>query len=115
MEPDTRDNLNPAEGPLPKRVQEYERWIRTLDYQVRTLERERQKLSAIVNHSDAGFLALDSGLRILWANQTFAERFGAQLQRIPAVGAACNQVLCGRGAVCDECPARKLFVAGEAA
>ncbi len=112
MAVESKTNLNWAEGPLRDKLQEYERWIRTLDYQVRTLEQERQKLSAIVNHTDAGFLALDRDLRVVWANAIFIERFGAAGPPAPLTGAACHRVLCGREAPCAECPASKPLECG---
>ena len=51
------------------RIQEYEHRFAMLDGQMRILERERQKLSAVVNNTDAGFLVLDSSLHVVWANQ----------------------------------------------
>ena len=35
---------------LQRKIEEYERWFRFLDGQNRVLERERQKLSAVLNH-----------------------------------------------------------------
>jgi len=81
-----------------------ERWIRLLDAQIRLLERERQKLSAIVHHADAGFFALDRNLRLTWAAGT---------HRGEAPGRACHEVLCREQAACDSCPvcARRPWVA----
>ena len=42
-----------------------ERRFRLLDEQMRVLERERQKLSAIVNHTDSGFLVFDASLQVM--------------------------------------------------
>jgi len=109
---ETRSSWSRPEGPLRDKIQEYERWIRTLDYQVRTLEQERQKLSAIVNHTDAGFLAVDRSLKVVWANQIFMERFGTASQQTPLTGIPCNRVLCGRESFCAECPAIKPFKSG---
>ncbi|MCI0450846.1 MAG: hypothetical protein L0Z51_00480, partial [Candidatus Latescibacteria bacterium] len=53
---------------LRRRVEELERWFQTHDRQVRFLERERQKLSALVNHTDAGFVVFDPSLRVRWLN-----------------------------------------------
>jgi hypothetical protein len=60
---------------LRKRVRELERWFETQDQHIRYLERERQKLSALVNNTDAGFLLVDAEHRVVWANIIFIERF----------------------------------------
>jgi len=77
-----------------------ERWIRLLDAQIRLLERERQKLSAIVHHADAGFFALDRQARLTWAAGT---------QRGERSGQACHEVLCRQSAPCESCPAAATF------
>ena len=97
---------------LRRQVEEYQRWFRTLDRQIRLLERERQKLSAVVNHTDAGFLLVDSSLRILWANKIFSQRFGPAASTGAPVGMSCNQVLCHRDEVCESCPGRRPFGSG---
>ncbi len=112
MEPEATHSWRRAEGPLRDKIQEYERWVRTLDYQVRMLEQERQKLSAIVNHTDAGFFAIDRSLNVVWANQNFIERYGTTSQQTPPTGMPCNQVLCGQESFCAQCPAIKPFKSG---
>ena len=94
---------------LQRKVQEYERWFRFLDGQNRVLERERQKLSAVLNHTDAGFLVLDATLHVVWANDVFRKRFDASKHPGAVVGSDCHRVLCGRESACDTCPARKPF------
>ena len=91
------------------KLKEYERRFRLLDEQMRVLERERQKLSAVVNHADAGFLVFDSSLRIVWANGVFARRFSQGSHPVGLLGARCNQVLCGRDAICEQCPTAQPF------
>ena len=112
MEPEATHSWRRAEGPLRDKIQEYERWVRTLDYQVRMLEQERQKLSAIVNHTDAGFFAIDRSLNVVWANQNFIERYGTTSQQTPPTGMPCNRVLCGQESFCAQCPAIKPFKSG---
>lgn len=51
---------------------EYERWFKTLDEQVRVLERERQKFSAIVHQSDAEVFVTDTAQLIRWTNSVLA-------------------------------------------
>src|SRR5690349_15692498 len=69
-----------AEDPedlLHRKLEDYQRRFRLLDDQMRVLERERQKLSAVVNHTDAGFLVFDASLCVTWTNNIFATRFCA--------------------------------------
>jgi len=61
---------------LRRRVEELERWFQTHDRQVRFLERERQKLSALVNHTDAGFVVFDPSLHVRWLNNVCRTWFG---------------------------------------
>ena len=74
-------------APLPQPADQ-ERWIRLLDAQIRLLERERQKLSAIVHHADAGFFALDRSARLTWASDFFARRLLAEMHGAGVVGRA---------------------------
>ena len=100
---------------LQRKIEDYERWFKTLDQQLKSLERERQKLSAIVQYTDAGFLVVDPGLRVVWANQVFIERFGSLTNVASILQTQCNQVLCGQKEVCATCPARKIFESGKVA
>ncbi len=90
------------------------------------LERERQKLSAVVNHADAGFVAFDGDLRLVWSNAVFGNRYGAPAgaavpqaspaaPAAPAAGTECHRVLCGQDRPCDDCPAAQAFAAGRVA
>jgi len=100
---------------LQRKIEDYERWFKTLDQQLKSLERERQKLSAVVQYTDAGFLVLDPGLQVVWANQVFFDRFGALANIRSVLQAQCNQVLCGQKEVCAACPTRKIFETGRVA
>jgi PAS domain S-box-containing protein len=108
---------HPDESPesLRNRLQDYERRFRFLDDQMRVLERERQKLSAVVNHTDAGFLVVNDSLEVIWANNIFAARFGGTTHPGSILGATCNRVLCRREAICDTCPAAQPFKTGTVA
>ena len=97
---------------LRSRVEEYERWFRVLDDQLRILEQERQKLSAVVNHTDAGFLVVDSSLQVVWTNRILASRFCSVSDPSHIVGQTCNQALCRRETICDNCPTSRLFEFG---
>ena len=52
----------------------YQRWFKTLDEQLRVLDRERQKFAAIVHSSDAPVFVTDRSRVIRWTNSVMAER-----------------------------------------
>jgi signal transduction histidine kinase/CheY-like chemotaxis protein len=97
---------------LRRRVEELERWFQTQDRQIRFLERERQKLSALVNHTDAGFLVLDCNLDVRWMNNVCRDWFGGQQTRSGATSSCCD-LLCGSRGPCEECPVAKTLLGGE--
>jgi len=76
------------------------------------LERERQKLSAVVSHADAGFLVFDQSLHVTWVNNIFASRFCLSENPNSVLGAPCHQVLCRQAVTCEECPAARPFRSG---
>ena len=97
---------------LKRRVEELERWFQTQDRQIRFLERERQKLSALVSHTDAGFIVFDAGLCVRWLNNVCRSWFGGAQSVQSGQRASCNELLCGSRTVCAECPtARALATA----
>src|SRR5207245_1533309 len=93
-------------------VRECERRARLLDRQMRILEGERQKLSAVVSHADAGFLVFDESLRVTWANNIFASRFCSSENPGSVLGSPCRQLLCQQAVACEECPAARPFRSG---
>ncbi|HEU4401460.1 MAG TPA: PAS domain S-box protein [Candidatus Polarisedimenticolia bacterium] len=101
----------PAEPapPAGRECEEHERRIRLLEAQMRLLERERQKLAAVVNYTDAGFLVFDAARRVVWANPTFARRFSDAAHPGAVIGRECHRVICGREAPCETCPAAQPF------
>ncbi len=92
-----------------------ERWFRNQDRQIRFLERERQKLSALVNHTDAGFLVVDSYMRVLWANTVFIDKFGIDMHVGSPLGKKCNEVLCKNNELCSSCPVERVLSSGDIA
>ncbi len=100
---------------LRRKIEEYERWFRFLDGQNRVLERERQKLSAVLNHSDAGFFVLDSCLQVVWVNEVFTRRFAAGRHPREIVGGRCFRLLCGESAPCETCPGSRALRTAEVA
>jgi two-component system NtrC family sensor kinase len=103
---------NPVAEAIEHKLQDYERWFHVLDRQIRVLERERQKLSAIVTHTDAGFLLVDKRLQVTWSNDVFSRVFAAEPNLAAVVGQTCCRVLCRREDVCDICPVTKSFKTG---
>jgi len=112
MQTQTKNHPDLTLDQLQDKLKEYERWFRTMDNQVRILERERQKLLALVNTTDAGFLVVDSSLKITWANEAFVKRFGPGLHLSSILGAKCNQILCKQAHICEVCPGPKTFISG---
>ncbi len=89
---------------LQRRIEELERWFQRQDRQIRFLERERQKLSALVNHTDAGFLVFDPALSASWLNNVCRGWFGGNGRTRSSDATSCNELLCGSQQVCLECP-----------
>ncbi|HEY3216061.1 MAG TPA: PAS domain S-box protein [Candidatus Eisenbacteria bacterium] len=86
----------------------YERWFKTLDEQLRVLDRERQKFAAIVHQSDARVFVTDLSRVIRWTNTVMGEPRRPQ-SGSTWVGLACRDVCAdfeGRtdGSECDDCP-----------
>jgi two-component system NtrC family sensor kinase len=100
---------------MERKLEDYERWFRVLDGQMKVLERERQKLAAVMNHSDAGFLVLDSYLRVTWANEVVTRQWGAGRHPQAVVGESCNRILCRCETVCESCPTRRAMLTGQVA
>ncbi|MFQ6114130.1 MAG: PAS domain S-box protein, partial [bacterium] len=100
---------------LLQRIAELERWFRIHDAQIRVLERERQKFSAVVNHTDAGFLVVDSSLQVVWTNNVFSKRFNALSHYQDSQGVKCNQLLCSQKDICEHCPCAKALSSGDVA
>lgn len=103
---------------LQKELAQSKRWFNTLDIQLRVLDRERQKLSAVVNQSDTLMLALDGDLVVRWANAAMAARLREAAVPDP-MGVDLQVVWTALGAdlpapSSTECPAARAFREGEA-
>ena len=94
---------------LRSRVEELERWFQTQDRQILFLERERQKLSALVNHTDAGFVVFDTQLQVRWMNNVCRDWFGAK-ELAPRQLVRCCDLMCGGRDACDDCPVTKTML-----
>ena len=77
---------------------QYDRWFRMLDKQMRVLERERQKFSAIVNQTDLFVLVADTAGIVRWVNRSLATRMPPEGAEATWVGRPVLQLcskLCG--------------------
>jgi hypothetical protein len=86
---------------------QYDRWFRMLDKQMRVLERERQKFSAIVNQTDLYVLVADTGGIIRWVNRSLATRIPAGSGESSWTGRPVVQLcasLCGCASDVQPCP-----------
>ncbi len=92
-----------------RKLADYERWFQQLDSQMRLLERERQKLSAIVTHTDAGFIVFDRDMRVAWVNDIFTGRFRAADHPAQMEGRQCHTALCRQASSCAPCPVKLTF------
>ncbi len=90
---------------LRQRVAEFERVARMLETQVKVLERERQKLAAVVRHGDVGFVLVGADLRVTWSNEFFSQHLREQNRPASFAGLPCHHALCRKNVQCDECPA----------
>jgi len=94
------------------------RWFNTLDSQLRVLDRERQKLSAVVSQSDTLMVTVDSDRVVRWANAAMAARLREAADRNP-IGTELETVWDAIGAHLPEpgspdCPAARTFRTGSA-
>src|SRR5437867_842201 len=96
---------------LQRTIEDYERRFRIIDAQMRVLEKERQKLSAVVHNTDAGFLVIGADLRLVWANGILPGLLNAQ-SHTALLGEPCNRVVCGSDAICEICPASQALKTG---
>jgi PAS domain S-box-containing protein len=103
------ENGEEAVAALRQKLDEYERLVRLLDTQVHVLERERQKLAAVVGHGDVGFVVLDASARVVWTNEFFARRMKTSGGPASHVGHFCHEALCRKDRACDACPAAAAF------
>jgi PAS domain S-box-containing protein len=89
---------------------QYERWFRTLDDQLRVLDRERQKFSAMVHSSDAAVFVADPEGVVRWTNAVLSAVPTREPRPWGWVGLGCSSV-CERygsgAAACGECPVRR--------
>ncbi|HTO92129.1 MAG TPA: PAS domain S-box protein [Candidatus Sulfotelmatobacter sp.] len=92
---------------------QYEHWFRTLDEQVRVLDRERQKFAAIVQQSDASVFVADQDRTVRWTNPTMLHRGVGGGEAKLWIGKPCSAVCARMGEDpergCAECPLARSF------
>ncbi|HEY2955009.1 MAG TPA: PAS domain S-box protein [Candidatus Eisenbacteria bacterium] len=71
---------------------QYERWFKTLDEQLRVLDRERQKFSAIVQQSDTAVFVADTSGMIRWTNNALAAQRPGSADATSWIGLPCCDV-----------------------
>ena len=97
---------------------EYERWFKTLDEQIRVLERERQKFAAIVHRSDAEVFVTDRAGLIRWTNVLLASHTPPGPPGGSWIGQGCGSV-CSRFSAagtppeCGDCPVARAVAGNE--
>ena len=78
-------------------------WFKTMDVQLRILERERQKLSAVVNKTDAAVFVAKTDGEFIWVNPALASWYGTDENPSHLLGRACRMI-CGHDTECEDCP-----------
>jgi len=94
---------------LQSRIEELERWFNNQDLHIKFLERERQKLSALVNHTDIGFMVVDSSFNVLWANSVICEWFDCYGIGESGEVKKCHELFGCSESECKLCPALATF------
>ena len=90
--------LDETVSALRKQLADQQRRVRLLDTQLHVLERERQKLAALMHHADAGFVVFDGEDRVAWTNGHFVRGFGHDSHPASFLGSACHQAICAQSA-----------------
>ena len=89
-------------------------WFKTMDQQIRVLEGERQKFSALVNKTDAATFVANPKGEITWFNPTMARRY-SEIRGADLADRKCN-ILCGNeNTPCSDCPVRLVSKTGTVA
>ena len=100
------------------RQEQYERWFRTLDAQLRILDRERQKFAAVANQKDTFAFVTDGSRTVRWLNKAMNAVVGCDSDG-DWQGKPCSH-LCTRvglksaEAPCDRCPVMHAFLTNAA-
>lgn len=94
-----------ARDELLREIERNAGWFKTMDEQIRVLEGERQKFSALVNKTDAAIFVTDAEGQINWVNSVMARRYGNG-DRQNLIGNRCNIVCRSPQEECASCPVR---------
>lgn len=90
------------------RERDHDRWFKTVDIQLRVLDRERQKFRAVVNRGDASVMVMDREGRVVWVNSEMMRTHGEKRDPHSLHGKTCQEI-CGReGPPCEDCPVRRV-------
>jgi len=65
------------------RQEQYERWFKTFDAQLRILDRERQKFAAVANQSDTYAFVTGASRTVQWLNKAMAALLAKLLAKRP--------------------------------
>jgi len=92
---------------------QYERWFRTMDEQVRVLDRERQKFAAVVQQSDSCVFVADHQHNIRWTNTVMRQKLTPRGASGEWIGESCRAMCSQMGQDgkngCTECPIERAF------
>src|SRR5712671_5702335 len=96
------------------RQEQYERWFKTFDAQLRILDRERQKFAAVANQADTYAFVTDASRTVQWVNKAMAFLVGGRAEG-DWTGRACTDLCTQVGLKashepCDQCPVMSAFV-----
>ncbi|MBI5836835.1 MAG: PAS domain-containing protein [Candidatus Eisenbacteria bacterium] len=103
----TRRDRGRAAADATATERQHQRRFRTMDAQLRLLDRERQKFQALVKRSDAAVMVLGSDLKIRWVNREMGRiHLGDARPESELHGSVCCDVCRQGNGSCTECPVR---------
>ena len=101
---------------LMRRLEQSERRCDELERTAAIGDQEQSRINALVEHSGAGVIVVDSHERVVWTNQAFRKVFcTANGEEAEPNGRACHEVLCKKSKPCDACPVLARRCGGEVA
>ncbi|HVP37784.1 MAG TPA: ATP-binding protein [Candidatus Saccharimonadales bacterium] len=86
------------------RDRQRERWFKTVDAQLRLLDRERQKFHALVNRSDASVVVLGPDRIVRWVNPVALHTHTADGDSAALLGRPCRELCGAPEGSCAGCP-----------
>ncbi len=101
-------------------LHQYERWFKRLDDQLRVLDRERQKFTAVVSQTDTYVAVTDENGSIKWTNKAMSTRFDPDDDETEWLGLPCRSICEGLdsrhcGEHLELCPVKKAMATNQAA